>query len=123
MDPTEFEELVEREFASLPEPFHAAIDNVRIIVEDFPTDEIVAGRKLGSRHSLLGLYHGIPLPYRNTWYGTNATMPDTITLFRANIESISRSYDELVKNIRETLIHEIGHYFGMSEDEVRAAGY
>ncbi len=123
MSPEDFEQLVEGEFAALPEPFRGAIDNVRIVVEDYPSEEIVAARKLRSRYALLGLYQGIPRPFRDSWYGTRPTVPDTITLYRANIESISHDRDSLVKNIRETLMHEIGHYFGMSEEEIRAAGY
>ena len=123
MSAEEFEKLVEGIFESLPEQFHSAIDNVRIIVEDYPSDEQVVRLKLPSRHHLLGLYQGVALPFRNQWYGTNPVMPDTITLFRKNIESVSSNEQHLIEKIREVLMHEIGHYFGMSEKEIRAAGY
>ncbi len=72
---------------------------------------------------LLGLYEGIPLSKRGSDYGVYPVIPDTITLFQRNIESVSRSEAEVRKRIREVLIHEIGHYFGMTDAEIRKAGY
>jgi predicted Zn-dependent protease with MMP-like domain len=72
---------------------------------------------------LLGLYEGVPLPRRGIDYGVVPVMPDTITLFQNNIESIARSESDVRRQIRETLIHEIAHHFGMDEDEIREAGY
>ena len=123
MPPEEFEQIVQQIFESLPEQFHSAIDNVRIIVEDYPTDEQVAKLTLPSRHHLLGLYQGVSRPNRNQWYGSTPVMPDTITLFQKNIESVSSSAQHLNEKIREVLMHELGHYFGMTEHEIRAAGY
>jgi predicted Zn-dependent protease with MMP-like domain len=79
--------------------------------------------RLRSKHDLLGLYRGIPLPQRGTWYGATPVLPDRISLYRKNIEAGVRSDEELAARIREVLIHEIGHYFGMSEKEIRQAGY
>jgi len=123
MDREQFEAIVERSFEHLPEKFREAIDNVRIIVEDYPSEEIVKSLHLKSRHQLLGLYQGIPLPLRGTWYGMSPVPPDTISLYQKNIEACSRGVEETERNIYETLVHEIAHYFGMDEDEVRAAGY
>ena len=121
MEYEEFLATVERTFELLPEQFREAIDNVSIAVEDYPTPEIVSSMKLRSKHELLGLYQGTPLPHRGTWYGMSPVVPDRISLYKANIERESRG--DLEGTIRETLIHEIGHYFGMSEDEIRDAGY
>jgi predicted Zn-dependent protease with MMP-like domain len=72
---------------------------------------------------LLGLYEGIPLTRRGVDYGMYPVVPDRITLFKQNIEIIARDEQELRAKIREVLIHEIGHYYGMSETEIRRAGY
>jgi predicted Zn-dependent protease with MMP-like domain len=118
-----FEAIAEEEFANLPEPFRQRIENVRIVIED--VDSAVQRRRagLGRSSMLLGLYEGVPLTRRGVDYGVMPVMPDTITLFQKNIESIARSDAEIRTQIRETLIHEIAHYFGMDEDEIRDAGY
>lgn len=119
----EFESIVERSFERLPEQFKNAIDNVGVFVEDYPDIEIVQKMKLRSKHHLLGLYQGVPLPFRGSWYGATPVTPDKISLYQKNIEAESTSVAEVEKKIIEVLIHEIGHYFGMSEEELRAAGY
>ena len=117
----EFMAAVEGTFEHLPEQFREAIENLSITVEDYPTPEIVSMMKLRSKHELLGLYQGTPLPSRGTWYGMSPVAPDQIFLYKANIEQEGQG--NLEETIREVLIHEIGHYFGMSEEEIRAAGY
>lgn len=123
MESAEFERIAEEVYDMLPEGFKARIENLRIVVEDLPGNEQL--RKVGatSPYSLLGLYQGIPLNYRNTGYGTYPIVPDTITLFKRNIESVVRQESEVREKIREVLIHEIAHYFGMTEEEIRLAGY
>ena len=121
MDREEFERVAEEVFEALPAPFRGAIDNVRIVVEERPHGSPAPGYRSGTL--LLGLYQGIPLTKRGTSYGAYAVVPDTITLYRANIAAVSRSDEETRAVLRDTLIHEIGHYFGMSEREIRAAGY
>jgi predicted Zn-dependent protease with MMP-like domain len=120
---TEFMLIVEQAFEQLPETFKSAMENVAIAVEDVPTDEIAALMKLRSKHDLLGLYQGIPLPQRGSWYGMTPVSPDRIYLYQQNIEMACGSREELEEKIKEVLIHEIGHYYGMSEEEIRAAGY
>jgi len=121
MDREEFERAAEEIFEALPEPFRGAIDNVRIVVEDRPRGAPRAGYRPGTL--LLGLYEGVPLTKRGSSYGAYAVVPDTITLYRDNIAAVSRTDEEVRGVLRDTLIHEIGHYFGMSEREIRAAGY
>lgn len=118
-----FEAIADEEFADLPEPFRQRMENVRIVIEDVdsPAQRRQAG--LGRSSMLLGLYEGVPLPRRGIDYGVVPVMPDTITLFQKNIESIARSESDVRRQIRETLIHEIAHHFGMDEDEIREAGY
>ncbi len=110
-------------FDTLPEKFRSAFENVRIVVEDVPLE--ATQRRFATRGGsmLLGLYEGIPLSKRGSDYGVYPVIPDTITLFQRNIESVSRSEAEVRKRIREVLIHEIGHYFGMTDAEIRKAGY
>jgi predicted Zn-dependent protease with MMP-like domain len=123
MDKIEFEEIVNHAFEHLPDIFKQNIDNVQFNIEDYPTAEQVSKIKLRSKYSLLGLYEGIPLNHRGTWYGSSPTLPDRITLFQKNIESYSETETEITDKVREVLIHEIGHYFGMTEEEIRKAGY
>lgn len=123
IDPAEFEQIVEKSFDLLPEKFRSAIENVGIVVEPLPTDEIVRKMHLRSRYHLLGLYQGIPLTLRGQWYGMSPVAPDRISLYQKNIEASVNGGEELEARIAEVLIHEIGHYFGMSDDEIRKAGY
>ena len=115
-----FEEIAQSAFDKLPGDFRSRIENVRIVIADYPTDEL-GNRTKRNRDSLLGLYQGIPLTHRNTWYGTSPTVPDTITLFQKNIEAVCRTEDEVRHRIIEVLYHEIGHYFGMNEKQIQAA--
>lgn len=117
----EFYAVVLTTFESLPEQFQEVIENLGITVEEFPTPEIVQQMKLRSKRDLLGLYQGTPLPARGSWYGMSPVAPDAIYLYKENIEREGRG--RLEELIREVLLHEIGHYFGMSEEEIRAAGY
>ncbi len=116
----QFEEVVEKAFADLPAEFRDQIDNVRIVVEDYPSADI--RKQMGEgRSTLLGLYVGIPLPHRNTWYGSSPTVPDTIYLFQRNIEAQAGKGQDLERTIMEVFFHELGHFFGMNEKEVREA--
>ena len=123
MDRDEFEKVVQEVFDSLPPQFHATIDNVHIVVEELPASRSNSRKGIRSGGMLLGLYEGIPLTKRGVDYGMYPVVPDRITLFRQNIQAVSHDDHDLRANIRETLIHEIGHYYGMSETEIRRAGY
>jgi predicted Zn-dependent protease with MMP-like domain len=120
MTRTKFEDLAEKVFEDLPKLFGDKIDNVHIAVEEYPSEEIIHQMHAG-KTSLLGLYQGIPLTHRGTWYGTNPTTPDTISLYQANIEAVCQNDEEISERIREVLLHELGHYFGMNELEIRNA--
>jgi predicted Zn-dependent protease with MMP-like domain len=120
MDRKEFERVAQEAFDALPEKFRETIENVHIVVEDLP-GPATAGRRSGTL--LLGLYEGIPLSRRGTSYGMYPSVPDKITLYQKNIETVAATDQELRACIRDVLIHEIGHYFGMSESEIRRAGY
>ncbi len=123
MSREEFEKIVEEAFELLPQKFKSAIENVGILVEDYPDDELTRKVGLSSRRHLLGLYQGVPLQKRGSWYGMSPTLPDKISLYQKNIEQSCRSDQEIKEKIAEVLVHEIGHYFGMTEEEIRAAGF
>lgn len=116
----EFEEIVKETIENLPELIKQKLDNVVFIVQDYP-DEDEFKKSKSNKYNLLGLYTGIPLSRRGTNYGMYPAMPDRIFIFKANIERLCKNENELKKKIREVVLHEIGHYLGMSEEEVRRA--
>lgn len=118
MDSALFEQIVEEEFDAVPDIFKTNLENVRIVVRYDRGPQRGRGRGL-----LLGLYEGVPLSKRGSDYGVYPVVPDTITLFQQNIEEIAGDEAEVRRQIRVTLIHEIGHYYGMSEADIRRAGY
>jgi predicted Zn-dependent protease with MMP-like domain len=111
-----FERLVEEALQTIPGRFRAAMKNLAIVVEDEPPAEVLEEMEIDPPDTLLGLYQGTPLPERAWAYGN--TLPDRISLYQGPIEDVSEDEDEIVLNIGETLIHEIGHYFGLSEEEI-----
>jgi predicted Zn-dependent protease with MMP-like domain len=122
MEKEVFEEIAERAFHALPKKFHDSIENVEIVVEDEPSSNPQLSRYGVKRNEmLLGLYHGVPLTKRGTWYGMTPTLPDRITLFQKNIEAVCATEAQVEAKIYEVLFHEIGHYFGMDEQQIRAA--
>jgi len=123
MNKEKFEMLVERAFDELPPEFKSKIENVHIVVEDLPDDNDLVNSGTKSKHSLLGLYHGVPFKHRNINYGLYPVIPDRIKLYKENIERVSRNEIEVEEKIREVLIHEVAHYFGMTDQEIRKAGY
>lgn len=117
----EFENIVDSAIETIPEEFRSKIDNVNIIVEDWPNENQIQNmRSRGEAGMLLGLYQGIPKTKRGR-YGIGGQLPDKITIFRIPLLKTSKNVTELIKNIKNTVIHEIGHHFGMSEKEIREA--
>jgi len=112
MERARFEELVGEAVASLPQFFKERLENVVIIVEDWPGPEI----QERFRGRLLGLYHGVPRPQRTVW--AQYPSPDMIYIYRKNIEAICRTEEEIKAQVRETVIHEIGHYFGLTDADI-----
>lgn len=120
MDRKAFEKLVEEGFLLIPEKFRKRIQNVALLVEDEPSEEVRKQEGLSAGETLLGLYQGIPATERGDSYGIGPTVPDTITLFKLPIEEAAAGVSEEVRKIvAETVWHEYAHYFGMDEDEVR----
>ncbi len=113
-----FEELVEKAVETLPQEYTKYFSNITIIVEDYPGPEDTS--RLGGRGGLLlGLFSGVPYPHKGGFFDIPYPMPDKITLFQKNIEKICSSEEELIEEIQKTLVHEVGHYFGLSEKDLR----
>ena len=117
----EFQKLVARAVDSLPPRFLRRLENVEVVVEDEPTDEELELAGVEPGGTLLGLYHGIPQSQRGSWYGS--MLPDRIVIYQRPIEAAARTRREIQKEVRITLMHEIGHHFGLHEDELADAGY
>src|SRR5687768_9613023 len=112
-----FKALVEEAIDTIPRRFAREIHNVALVVEDTPSPELLAEMEIEPPDSLLGLYQGVPLPERAWAFGNS--LPDRITIFQQPIEEdCDGDEDEVRAVIGETLIHEVGHYFGMSEEEI-----
>ena len=117
----EFEKLVTQAVESLPSRFLERLENVEVMVESAPTREDLEDAGIEPGRTLFGLYQGVPQTQRGTWYGS--VLPDRIVIYQRPIEAVARDRREIRKEIRITLMHEIGHHFGLGEDELSEAGY
>jgi predicted Zn-dependent protease with MMP-like domain len=113
-----FEQLVAEAVTLIPARFRREMKNLALVVEEEPSAELLEEMEIEPPDSLYGLYQGTPLPERTWDYGN--TLPDRITLFQRPIEEDCEDEDEIRVVIGETLIHEVGHYFGLSEEEIEA---
>jgi predicted Zn-dependent protease with MMP-like domain len=118
VDKKRFEQLVERAYQKIPDKFKEKIENVVIKVEDCPTREDLEKLKIRNEGLLLGLYRGTPLNQRSVWQGIR--LPDEIVLYQKDIERVCKNDGEIEDRINEVLQHELGHYFGLSDDEIYA---
>ena len=114
MTHSEFEVLVERALRTLPRRFKEKIANVAIVVEDWADDETLRELDIEPPDTLYGLYRGIDLTHRDTSYGN--VLPDTIHIYQGPIEEDCADAAEMADLVRDTVIHEIGHYFGLDDD-------
>jgi predicted Zn-dependent protease with MMP-like domain len=113
-----FTRLVEEALNEIPPRFRDAMRNVAVVVEDDPPPHILEEMEIGPEDSLFGLYQGTPLPDRGWGYGN--TLPDRISIYQFPIEDACEDDEEIRDCVAETVIHEFGHYFGMSEEEIEA---
>jgi predicted Zn-dependent protease with MMP-like domain len=112
----QFEKRVAEALASIPRRFRDAMQNIAIVVEDEPSHELLEQMEIEPPDTLLGLYQGTPLTERRWDYGN--ALPDRVLIFQGPHERAADDEEDLVVAIGETLIHEIGHYFGLSEEEI-----
>ena len=121
IDRSDFDSLVEKAVEKLPEQFKNYFTNITIMVEDYPSPE---DKKLtASKGLLLGLFKGVPYTGKGGFFNIQYPLPDTIILFQKNMESLCSSERELIEQITKTLIHEVGHYFGFSEKDLKKYGF
>ena len=115
----EFEDLVIDAVAALPEELLSHLDNVAIVVEEWPSAEQMAEHGLKRRDELLGLYEGIPLTDRA---GYNLVLPDKITIFQGTLESSCSTAEEMAAEVQLTVAHEIAHHFGIDDERLEEMG-
>lgn len=117
----QFEALVDKALRKLPKTFRQRISNIAVVVEDWADAETLAEMGIEPPDTLYGLYRGIDLTRRDSSYGN--VMPDVITIYQGPIEEDAVDEQEMAEIVRETVVHELGHYFGLDEDAIAALGY
>jgi len=117
----EFASLVERALLELPEPFAAALENVPVEIRHRPTRRQLREVGLNEDDLLLGLYQGRPLTERSV--EDSGRLPDVIYIFQEDVELACDNESELIEEVRTTVLHELGHHFGMDEDDLEKLGY
>jgi predicted Zn-dependent protease with MMP-like domain len=121
LDAATFERLIAEALDDLPPFFQGRMENVEVLVRPWPTRADLTSAGIPRGYTLLGLYHGIPLTERTQGY--HLVPPDTITLFQGPIEAAAgQDPDAIREQVRRTVIHEIAHYFGISDDRLRELG-
>ena len=113
----EFRRLVAEAVDTIPARFRKHLENIAVVVEDEPSPELLEEMEIEHPDTLFGLYQGVPLTERRWDYGN--ALPDRITIFQFPIEDEYETDEDVVTGIGETLIHEVGHYFGLSEEELQ----
>ena len=119
MTRTQFERLVREALMDIPDEIKVRLENVDVVVEEWPTPDQLAGAGIDEDHYLMGLYEGIPLPDR---YNYDMVLPDKITLFQDSIEELCSTEAEIIKEVRMTVVHEVAHHFGIDDDRLHEMG-
>lgn len=112
----EFTKVIEDALDSLPKEFRSRIHNVAILVEDFPPGQTPPDL-IHQKHLLMGIFHGVPATHKSVF--DLSLGPSHIVLYQKNIEAVCADEEEVRHQIRQTLLHELGHYFGMTEEQLR----
>src|ERR1700749_527171 len=120
MAPEEFERLVTAAYERIPDEFRSHMENIALLVEPEPSAHQLERGRVGRGSTLFGLYEGRPLTARSVF--DSFAMPDRIIIFQGPHERAARSPEHLAKLVEDTVWHEVAHYFGMDEAQVRAAG-
>jgi predicted Zn-dependent protease with MMP-like domain len=122
MDRAEFEDIVREALDDLPEEFARHLENVQVVIEDEPSSGLL--RSLGMdprRHTLFGLYQGVPLHVRGGTFG--GALPDKISIFYRPLVHACGSPERIRQQVRKTMIHEVAHFFGLDDAAIRKLGY
>jgi predicted Zn-dependent protease with MMP-like domain len=120
MQPHLFEKCVVDAYEALPDFFRDRLDNVVVVVEEWPDRATLRTAGLQSPYQLLGFYHGIPQPGRSASYGL--VLPDQISIYRRPIEAQCRTDEEVCALVEHVLLHEVAHHFGIDDDRLDALG-
>ena len=115
-----FGRLVAEAVAELPQEVHDVLDNVNIMVQDWPSAQQLESGDPDNAYSLLGLYEGIPQTHRGHY---NFALPDRITLFRRPLAEVCTSAEDLQEEVRTTIVHEIAHHLGWTDEDLVRLGY
>jgi len=114
MTRAQFERVVERALRGLPRVFKEKLANIAVVVEDWADDETLEEMEIEPPDTLYGLYRGVDLTHRDSSYGN--VLPDTVTIYQGPIEEDCEDEAEMEEVIRDTVVHEIGHYFGLDDE-------
>lgn len=121
MERDAFEKIVAEAVENIPEKFKEKLKNVAFVVEDVPSEETRKREHLMPGETLLGYYQGVPMTHRGEGYGVGPTFPDTITIYQRSIEAaVGLEVENVTQCVKDTVWHEVAHYFGMDEREVRS---
>lgn len=121
LSPDEFAALVQEALTDVPPDFARYLEEIVVDVEPMPDRRTLADMEIDDPTELLGMYHGTPLTERNLEDPFH--LPDRITIYQRNLERLCESREELIEQIRTTVLHEIGHHFGLDEDDLDELGY
>lgn len=121
MTDVEFEEVVQDALASIPEGFTHYLQEVAVDIEDEPDEVTCRELRLRSPRQLLGLYRGTPLTRRHV--EQSGRFPDRIVIYQRNLERMCRTREQMIDQIRRTVLHEVGHHFGLNEKQLRDLGF
>jgi predicted Zn-dependent protease with MMP-like domain len=113
----EFQELVQRALDSLPDEYAHHLSNVAVVVEEEPSPEVLADLEMEEDDDLLGLYQGLSMD-KESFFQTGGQLPAKISIYRGPILRLCRTKNEVVQEVRDTVVHEIGHHFGLDDDEM-----
>jgi predicted Zn-dependent protease with MMP-like domain len=116
MQQRDFEQLVVEALDALPQRFRRHLRNIAVVVEEAPSRELLESLGLWPENTLLGLYEGVPLPERGYGYGN--ILPDRITIFQRPIETMCFTPHEIREVVQDTVLHELGHYFGFDDEQL-----
>jgi len=118
--PEEFEQLVAQALDDLPDDIRQYLQNIDVVVADWPTATELRSVGLKPGQLLLGLYQGVPLTKRGSHYGL--VLPDKVTIFQGTIERVCHTREQVISQVQRTVKHELAHHFGISDDRLRDLG-
>ena len=117
LEPEQFESLVRQAIDGLPIEYRRLLENVSIVVEDEPPQAVLDDFGLESPDDLLGLYSGVSRD-NDSFFNAGGQLPARISIYRGPIMRLCRNAEEVVQEVRDTVVHEIGHHFGLGDDEM-----